>query len=275
MALQKKWVAIEKYHYHDLMTVIVRSVNMVKVAKERKPPGDAQHQQPVLSTGGAIDSARGSGASGNKTSFNHFVRGIQGSLKGNGKNSPACFGKKDLSGKVVRLARLMAAFQNKNKSGSFIQTTKVERDERRKKEQVRREAEEKSSCTMEEEPLAVLVATDVRRSCCLQMLVKARAEWVENARSRTLHSGSPGNRQEEVLPTCDVKFDAADILNLLRFDDGLTVVVAQKKMEMEREALREELQHVNCLYTRKEWQRRRMYQQIKLLLKMEVNRAHV
>ena len=217
VVLQMKWVSVERQYKKELLEVIKRYKNMVKLVNEQQ---DVHKEEKILPK---IQTKKGKGQ------FNVFVRRVKGSLR-NGKHSPACFGGGDVSGLTCRVAKLMSDFETTcvNSFVSHRRKKRMNRIKRRKQEETLRKSNKmvKSYVVDEvEEPPAVLVAVDVRRKHCHEILTSARKQWRLNNKNNT----ATVNNIDVHSQKQPIKFNTCDILQLLQSSKSISKVIQTKQ----------------------------------------------
>jgi hypothetical protein len=217
VVLQMKWVSVERQYKKELLEVIKRYKNMVKLVNEQQ---DVHKEEKILPK---IQTKKGKGQ------FNVFVHRVKGSLR-NGKHSPACFGGGDVSGLTCRVAKLMSDFETTcvNSFVSHRRKKRMNRIKRRKQEETLRKSNKmvKSYVVDEvEEPPAVLVAVDVRRKHCHEILTSARKQWrLDNKNNTATVNNIDVHSQKQ-----PIKFNTCDILQLLQSSKSISKVIQTKQ----------------------------------------------
>jgi len=219
ITLQLRWVHVEQMHSVELMDVVRRSMGMLNLVREQprethlylasKKQREEQHLQQLQRKNRGQKKLKVNQQLACDT-FDSCYQGVQETIQGKRKISPASFGKTDLSGAVVRLHRLMETASTRMSSsllsqdndgiGSLVERTERTSQRRKAKEERRREAVELemkrarnenlrqmialSLETMCEEPEELLVAYEVRRAWCVKMLAVVRKEWIRETPTR-------------------------------------------------------------------------------------------
>lgn len=230
IAIQKKWLLIEKRNKLFLLDKIKRNVNMKKLASEKRDNINSFNKNNQKKNVGyskkikeQIDQINNN-SSNTEGHFNRFLKNIKSSLKGNGKTSPACVSKKDLSGLTLRVARLLNRMET-TCCNSLIQTNNVNLIERLKKQQQNKlKLITKRNTIVLEEPMEYLVAVDMRRRCCMQILNNARLNWLNKNKNKNQTSIRNKRVQQSNL-----QFNVLDMKKLLLNFSTISQLVERKK----------------------------------------------
>ena len=259
VVLQMKWVSVERQYKKELLEVIKRHKNMVKLVNEEQ---DVHKEEKILPH---IQTTKGKGQ------FNVFVHQVKGSLR-NGKHSPACFGGGDVSGLTCRVAKLMCDFETTcvNSFVSHRRKKKMNRIKRRQQEEtlVRKSNKMVKSYVVDEvaEPPAVLVAVDVRRKHCHEILTSAREQWrLSNKNNTAAVDNSDVHSQKQ-----PIKFNTCDILQLLQSSKATISKVIQTKQENNKASRMVKDDGHRLFFSLSD---QSLLQQITALVKTESNRA--